>query len=117
MWAFTPLFASRPDVAAFLLALAFGVARTGAGMAQRAALAEQFETQRAGNRRRLDEPHLDAVAEPVRFAGPAADHCVVRFIEPEILVAKRGDRDETVGAGLEQPHEQTGARDAGNARV
>ena len=53
----------------------------------------------------------------MRFAGAAADHRMMGFIEAEIFVAERRDRDETVGAGLEQSHEQTCTRDARYARL
>jgi hypothetical protein len=49
MWCFMPLFASRLDVAALLLALPLGESGTGAGMAERAAFAEQLEAQRASD--------------------------------------------------------------------
>ena len=34
-----------------------------------------------------------------------------------VVVADRGRRHEAVGSGIEQAHEQAGARDPGNARV
>src|SRR5437764_538935 len=107
MWGFAALFASRPDVAALLLAFAFGVAGTRAGMAQRAAFAEQFEAQRAGNRCGFQQAHLDAIAEPVRFAGAAADHRMIGFIEAEIFLTERRDRNKAVRASVNEPHKQT----------
>ena len=44
---------------------------------QRLGVAQHLEAHRAGERRRLDQPHLDAVAEPVALAAAVADRARV----------------------------------------
>ena len=61
---------------------------------------DDLEAQRARERRGLDEPHLDRVAEPIRLAGARADQRARRFLEAEIFVAERRGRHEAVRAGL-----------------
>src|SRR4051812_22222126 len=87
-----------------------------AGMALRANViapfGEDFESQRPGNRRRLDQLHGDGVAQPITFAGVVAGERVARLVVAEIVVADSACRYEPVRASLGELHEQTGARDA-----
>ena len=56
--------------------------------------------------------HRDAVAEPVGLAARCADQRVAVLLVAEIFVADRARRDEAVGAGVVELHEQAGAGDA-----
>src|SRR5262249_29704629 len=80
-----------------------------------AALGEELKSQRAGDRRRLDELYRDRVAEPVGLAAALADHGVAVLAILEIFRADGAGRNEAVGAGLLELHEQAGAGDAGDA--
>src|SRR4051812_525689 len=53
---------------------------------------EDFESQRAGNGRRLDQLHGDGVAQPVTFAGVIAGQRMARLIVTEIVVAQGARR-------------------------
>ena len=82
-----------------------------------AAFGQKLEAERAGDRRRLDELHRDAVAEPVRLARAVADHGVHGLLVAEIFVADGARRNEAVGAGVVELDEQAGAGDAGDAAL
>ncbi len=75
----------------------------------------ELETQRAGDRRRLDQFDGHRIAEPVGYRAP--DKSAARFVEAEIFVADGARRNKTVGAGLVEFDEQAGAGDAGNMAV
>src|SRR5262245_24319965 len=79
-----------------------------------AAFGEKLESQRARDRRRLDEAHGDAIAEPVRLAAPVADQSMPILVIAEIIRADGARRDEAVRAGVVELDEQPGARRAGN---
>src|SRR4051794_9144212 len=61
-----------------------------AGMALRATLiapfGDDFESQRPGHRRRLDQLHCYSVAQPVTLPGVVANQRVARLIVTEIVV-------------------------------
>ena len=48
---------------------------------------EDFESQRTGDRRRLDQLHRDGIAQPVALAGVVADQRVARLVVAEVVVA------------------------------
>ena len=77
-----------------------------------APLREKLESQRAGDRRGLDQAHGRPVAEPVRLAAAVADEGVAILVIAEILAADGARRDESVGAGVVELDEQPGAGDA-----
>src|SRR4029079_8193865 len=79
------------------------------------ALAQELETQRPGGWNGLDQARLDGTAELEGGAGFFADQGLALFVMIEIFVADGGGRDEAVGAGLGQPHEEPGAGEAGDA--
>src|SRR5262245_27684731 len=83
----------------------------------RAAVGQQLEAERAGDRRGLDQPHRYRVAEPVGLAAGIADQRMAVLLIAEIFVADRARRDETVGAGIVELDEQAGAGDAGNVAL
>src|SRR4051794_26268734 len=74
-----------------------------------ASAGQQLEPQRAGDRRRLDQAHRDAIAEPPGLAGAVADQRVFGLVVAEKIVADGACRDEAVGAGLVELDEQAGA--------
>src|SRR5262249_29594461 len=63
-----------------------------------AAFGQKFESQRARNRRGLDEPHRDAIAEAVGLAAAGADQGMAVFVVAEIIGADGARGDEAVGA-------------------
>ena len=73
--------------------------------------------KRAGDRRGLDQPHRDAIAEPVGLAAAVADQRVAVLVIAEIVVADGARRDEAVGAGVVELDEQAGAGHAGDAAL
>src|SRR5215475_3568225 len=85
-----------------------------AGAAVIAALGEKFESQRAGDRRRLHQLDGDAVAEPVRLAAAVADQRMPTLVVAEEIGADGARRDEAIGAGVVELDEQAGAGGAGN---
>lgn len=74
-----------------------------------APLAQELETECAGRRDGLDQPHLDRVAELEGRASFLADQGLALLVMIVIFVADGGGGDEAVGAGLAQPHEEPGA--------
>ena len=78
---------------------------------------KQIEAQRACDRNGLHQPHRDAVAEPIGFAGRASDHGVAILVILEIVVADIACRYESIRAGFVKLHEQSGARDAADAAL
>src|SRR6516165_4279299 len=74
-----------------------------------AAFGEKFESQRARDRRGLDQPHRDAIAEAVRLAALSADQGMAVLVVAEIIGADGARRDEAVGAGVVELDEQAGA--------
>ena len=78
-------------------------------------MSDKLKSERAGDRRRLDELHRDRIAEPVPHS--AADKRAAGFVEAEILVADGAGRDKAVGAGLVELDKQAGTRDAGNVSI
>ena len=75
------------------------------------AFGKDLEPQRAGDRRGLDKPYGDRIAQAVGCR--AADKGVGGFVVAEVFVAPDGARrDEAVGAGLVELDEQARARDA-----
>src|SRR5262249_36395978 len=82
-----------------------------------ASLGEKFESQRARDRRRLDQAHGDAVAEPMGLATAVADQRVAILVVAEIFAADGARRNETVGAGVVELDEQAGASDARNVSL
>src|SRR5262249_3722286 len=87
-----------------------------AGMAFRTSLiasfGEDFESQRARDRRGLDQLHGRGVAQPVAFTGVIADQRVACLVVAEIVVAERACRDESISACFVELHEQARPRDA-----
>src|SRR4051812_9068152 len=73
---------------------------------------QDFESQRAGNGRCLDELHRDGVAEPIRLTGMVTDQGVARLVVAVIVIADRARWHEAVGAGLSEFDEQPCTRDA-----
>src|SRR5205823_2223278 len=65
-----------------------------------AALRQKLEAQRARDRRRLDQPHAHAIAEPIALAAADADERMPVLVVAEIFGADRARRDEPVGAGV-----------------
>src|SRR5262249_56160722 len=65
-----------------------------------AAFGQKFESQRARNRRGLDEPHRDAIAEAVGLAAAGADQGMAVLVVAEIIGADGARGDEAVGAGV-----------------
>src|SRR5512146_373708 len=76
--------------------------------ANHAALAQELETERPGRWNGLDQAHLDGIAKLEGRAGFLADQGLALLIMVEIFMADGGGRDEAVGAGLIQPHEEPG---------
>src|SRR2546421_190752 len=74
-----------------------------------AAFGEEFEPQRARDRRGLDEPHRDAIAEAVRLAAASADQGMAVLVVTGIIGADGARGDEAVGAGVVELDEQAGA--------
>src|SRR5262245_15771775 len=70
---------------------------------------QEFESQRPGDRRRLDQAYRHLVAEPMGLAAVGADQRMPVLVIAEVLVADLAGRDEAVGAGLVELHEQAGA--------
>lgn len=69
----------------------------------------QPETQRPGDRRGLDQLDRHWIAKPVGLR--MADERAACLVKAEIFVADSARRNESVGAGLIEFDEQTGARD------
>src|SRR5262249_28544097 len=72
------------------------------------------KSQRAGDRLSFYQTNIDDVTQTVHGTAARADEGVARFIVVEVLTPERADRNETVGTGILQLDEQTGARDPGN---
>src|SRR4051794_38893284 len=66
---------------------------------------EDFESQRAGERRSLDKLHRDRIAEPVRLAGVVANQHMARLVVTVIVLANRARRHEAVRTGFVELHE------------
>src|SRR5438874_85581 len=82
-----------------------------------AALRQKLESQRARDRRGLDQAHGHAVAESVGLAAAVADQRVTVFVIAEILAADQAGRDEPIGTGIVELDEQAGAGGARNVAV
>src|SRR5579862_6809992 len=97
-----------------LIAVEFRPATRGLSslLTRRIGMAHKLETQCASNRRRLDQLDADRIAEPVDFG--MTDKRAAAFVKAKIFIADGAGRNETVGAGLIELDEQTGAGDAGN---
>src|SRR5262245_37809143 len=92
--------------------------RPGAAAPVGAAFRDELEAQGAGDRRRLDQPHGDRIAESVGYATAIADHGVAVLVVAEIFVAADGARrNEAVGAGVVELDEQAGAGGAGDVTL
>src|SRR5262245_65406319 len=78
------------------------------------ALGENFESQRARDRRRLDEPHGDAIAEAVGLATARANERMAVLVIAEVVGADGPRRHESVSAGVVQFDEQSGAGSSRN---
>src|SRR5262245_63264678 len=74
-----------------------------------AAFGQKFESQRARDRRGLDQPHRDAIAEAVRLAAASADQGMAVLVVAEIIGDYGAREDEAVGAGVVELDEQAGA--------
>src|SRR5262245_5801862 len=83
--------------------------------ANHTALVEELETERTGRWDSLNQAHLDEIAKLEGSAGFLADQSMTLLVMIEILMADGGGRDEAVGAGLVQPHEEAGAGEPGDA--
>jgi hypothetical protein len=79
--------------------------------------AHDFKSQRAGDRRGFHQPNLNVVAESIAFSRAARGQSMRRFIVTEIFAAESRRRNEAVRACVQQSHEQSRTRHAGNARV
>src|SRR5262249_29108574 len=79
-----------------------------------AALGEKLETQRACDRRGLDQPHGDAIAKAISLAAPRADQRVALLVIAEILAADGARGNEAVRAGVVEFDEKAGARGTGD---
>src|SRR5262249_3831695 len=79
-----------------------------------AAFGQKFESQRARDRRGLDEPHRDAIAEAVCLAALSADQGMAVLVVAEIVGADGARGDESVRAGVVELDEQAGAGGARN---
>src|SRR5262249_15189757 len=82
-----------------------------------AAIGEKFESQRARERRRLDQAHGDAVSQPVRQAAALADEGMAILVVAKIFAADGARGNEAVRAGVVELDEQTGAGGAGNVSL
>src|SRR5262245_6492985 len=106
-----------PFVAAALVAtvaVLFSVGRPRRRLAAVIApFAQNLKSERPCNRRSLDQLDSNRIAEAVGFAGIVADQGVARFLVAEIFGADRARRDEPVGAGIVELHEQSGPGHAG----
>src|SRR5437016_1744903 len=80
-----------------------------AGGRRYSGLGEKFESQRACDRRGLDEPHRDAIAEAVRLAAASADQGMAILVVAKIVGADGARGDESVRAGIVELDEQAGA--------
>src|SRR5262249_31106434 len=108
-------FRSSPPFSAAHLGFARPARATGAGPL--AAFGEELETERAGDRRRLDQAHRHRVAEPVARPAAVADERMATLFIAEILGADVARRDEAVGARVVELDEQAGAGDAGDVAL
>src|ERR1700732_1716699 len=79
-----------------------------------AALGQKLETQRARDRRRLDQTHPDAVTQTVGFAAAVADQGMAILVIAKIIRSYGARRYESVGAGVVELHEQAGTGGARN---
>src|SRR6185369_5891771 len=77
---------------------ALAAARIALGHRLIAPFGGKLESQRAGNRRGLDQLHRHGIAEPVAFAGVVADQRVARLVIAIVIVADGACRNEAVGA-------------------
>src|SRR3712207_8483132 len=68
---------------------------------------EELEAERAGHWGRLDEAHLDRVAEAVGLAGAVADEGVAALLEAVVVDPDGSGRHEAVGAGLGEDRKST----------
>src|SRR5260221_1349381 len=68
-----------------------------------AALGKNFEAQRARDRRGLDEPHRDAIAEAVGLAAAGADERVAGPLVTGKFPAECAPRDQAVRRRILQP--------------
>ena len=70
--------------------------------------AQHLEAQCAGRGDGFHEPHFNGIAETEAAPAAVADQRV-RFLHmaPELATAERRGRNETVGAGIPEPHEET----------
>src|SRR5262249_29850906 len=82
-----------------------------------AAFGKKFESQRARDRRRLDEPHRDAIAEAVGLAALSADQGMAVLVVAEIIGADSARGNESVRAGVVELDEQAGAGGARNGAL
>src|SRR5262252_9596745 len=74
-----------------------------------AALGENFEAQRARDRRSLHQPHRDAIAEAISLAAACADERVSVLVIAEIVRADRARGHEAVGPGVAELDKKPGA--------
>src|SRR5262249_19007740 len=72
------------------------------------------ESQRACDRRGLDQPHGDAIAKAISLAAPRADQRVALLVIAEILAANGARGNEAVRAGVVEFDDQAGARGTGD---
>src|SRR5262249_25265153 len=79
-----------------------------------AALGEKLESQRARDRRGLDQPHGDAIAKAISLAAARANERVAVLVIAEILAADGARGNEARRAGTVELDEEPGARGAGD---
>src|SRR5262245_39496211 len=78
---------------------------------------EHFETQGAGGRYGLDQPHAHGIAKPIARAAAIADQGMQVLAMPIVVLPDRGRWHEAIRAALAEPHEQSHARHPGDAGV
>src|SRR6056297_929096 len=81
-----------------------------------ARFAEHFKSQRTSGRNRLDETHVDLVTKPVGAVRALPDERMLFLDVDVVIITECRGRNVPVSTGLGEPHEQTRARHAGNAR-
>ena len=75
----------------------------------------EAEQERALDRVGLDQLDLDPVAQREGLAGALPDQRLMALVELERVVAQGRDRDQAIGTGLVQAHEQPEIDDRGHA--
>src|SRR5260370_40726857 len=81
------------------------------------AFRHQFEPQGTRYGGRLYQADVDTVTQPVHGTAARSDQRMARLVVIEIFSSQRADRYQTVGAGVGQLDEQSGAGNAGDAAL